>query len=100
MGNGMRVADGGAQTQTIPYATQSVHLQCDALPVIFMLNLSLGGSLRHAVSAGLLSFIFVSSVSFMTCANEVNKRYMNRQAFKRALQEQQMEKLPDTLRTP
>lgn len=33
------------------------------------------GNVRHAVSSGILTFIIVSTVSFVTCANEVNRKY-------------------------
>ncbi len=44
--------------------------------------LFLEGNLHHAFNAGFLTFIVVSGVSFVICANEVNRKYeMIRQAF-------------------
>jgi hypothetical protein len=40
-----------------------------------------GGKLGHAANASLLTFAVVSSISFMVCADEVNRKYeMIRQA--------------------
>lgn len=33
------------------------------------------GNVRHAVSSGIVTFIVVSTFSFVTCANEVNRKY-------------------------
>ncbi len=42
----------------------------------------LEGNFRHAMNAGVLTFLAVSGMSFLICANDVNKKYdMLRQAF-------------------
>lgn len=40
------------------------------------------GNFRHAMNAGLLTFLAVSGMSFLICANEINQKYDRlRQAF-------------------
>lgn len=48
-----------------------------------MLYNVLGGNTHHAISAGVLTFLAVSSVSFLVCAQQLNVKYaMIKDAFK------------------
>lgn len=52
----------------------------------FLIALSSAGKVGKAFSAGILTFLCVSTFSFMNCADEVNKKH---EAIRFALQNQQ-----------
>jgi hypothetical protein len=47
------------------------------------MNTTIEGHIRHATRSGILTFLFISSLSFLLCAREWNMKYaMTREAFK------------------
>ncbi len=56
----------------------------------------IGGDLHHGLTAGLLTFVLVSGVSFLKCAHDVNERYEMMQKAFAAQRIKNISKAPDS----